>query len=153
MGSIIFSPQGFNPDRFSTLSLLYCTSVWAAWQVQNKTSFSNSISLWKCALLCCTKILCHISSVKLEKKGRVFFTLTLNTFWDSKRFLHISANFGEAGLKLLITIILFIATSIVASVVVVAALCHRRDTNVKLWRKSPHANSIGIPVKKDTAYE
>jgi len=81
-----------------------------------------------------------------SKKG--FFTLTLDTLGDSKCFLHIPANFGEAGLELLIAVIFFIATSIVASVMVIAALCHRRDTDVKLWRKSHTHTPLVLQLRK-----
>lgn len=87
------------------------------------------------ALLCCKKIHCQTSSVKLGGKKR-HLSLTLYILWYSKCFLHISADFGEAGLKLLITVVFFIATSIITSIMVIAALCHQRDTNVKLWGKS-----------------
>lgn len=40
----------------------------------------------------------------IKQQLNSWFT-SLDTLWDSKRFLHISANFWKAGLKLLITII------------------------------------------------
>lgn len=51
---------------------------------------------------------------------------------ESECFLHVSADLGEAGLELLITVILAFAAGLIASVVVVAALCQGRDANVKL---------------------
>lgn len=51
---------------------------------------------------------------------------------QSQRFLHLSADRGQAILEVLVTVVLAFATGLVAPVVVVAALCQGRDADVKL---------------------
>lgn len=57
------------------MSLLCCTSVWAAQQKDRTRHLSAIASAYENgASLCCTKILCQVSSVKRERKERLFHT-------------------------------------------------------------------------------
>lgn len=61
----------------------------------------------------------------------------------SQGFLYISADLRKTRLKLLVAIVFFAATSIVTSVVLIAALGHGGNSNVKLNSKKRGSTSIG----------
>lgn len=59
-------------------------------------------------------------------------TRTLDILRESECLLHVSADLGEAGLELLVTVVLAFPAGLIAPVVLVAALGQGRDANVQL---------------------
>lgn len=66
----------------------------------------------------------------------------LDVLRESECLLHVSADLGEAGLELLVTVVLAFPAGLIAPVVLVAALGQGRDANVQMNTKQWRATSI-----------
>ena len=133
------------------MSLLCCASVWAARQRDRTRHLLATASPDEnVASLCCTKILCQISLVKIEKQERLFHTYP----GHSRRFQVFSAHpckfwRGRTGTA---------HRSHFFYCHKYRSICHgdcstlsSKGYRCQTVKKITHTHSIGTPVKKDTA--